>query len=168
MLRKKRGAKTAPQRVHFLVRRTDPFVAPFWLLFVTWSLNMIMKKKMVPLCHRGAVFQNGSSEAPFWLHFFLSACYRCSKNLLLHQKVSQTALLKSKPRSYHRCQACSACVYTAPCIVKIQGLLCNTCIEHIVTKARSSKPSPVPVQIQSITSKFLIRHSPRSHYFATQ
>ncbi len=36
-LRKKRGAKTAPQRVHFLVRRTDPFVAPFWLLFVTWS-----------------------------------------------------------------------------------------------------------------------------------
>ncbi len=27
-LRKKRGAKTAPRRVHFLVRRTDPFVAP--------------------------------------------------------------------------------------------------------------------------------------------
>ena len=53
----------APQRVHFLVRRTDPFVAPFWL-------NMIMKKKMAPLCQRGAVFQNGSSEAPFWLHFF--------------------------------------------------------------------------------------------------
>ena len=51
---KKRGAKTAPQRVHFLVSRTDPFVAPFWL----------------PLCQRGAVFQNGSSEAPFWLHFF--------------------------------------------------------------------------------------------------
>ena len=25
-LRKRRGAKTAPQRVHFLVRRTDPFV----------------------------------------------------------------------------------------------------------------------------------------------
>ncbi len=33
-------------------------------------LNMIMKEKMAPLCQRGAVFQNGSSEAPFWLHFF--------------------------------------------------------------------------------------------------
>ncbi len=32
-------------------------------------LNMIMKKKIAPLCQRGAVFQNGSSEAPFWLHF---------------------------------------------------------------------------------------------------
>ncbi len=48
-LRKKRGAKTAPQRVHFLVRKTDPFVAPFWLLFVTWG-HFIKKK-----------FENGAS-----------------------------------------------------------------------------------------------------------
>ncbi len=33
-------------------------------------LNMIMKEKMAPLCQRGAIFKNGSSEAPFWLHFF--------------------------------------------------------------------------------------------------
>ncbi len=38
--------------------------APFFFL------NKIMKKKLSPLCQRGAVFQNGSSEAPFWLHFF--------------------------------------------------------------------------------------------------
>ncbi len=48
-LRKKRGAKTAPQRVHFLVHRTDPFVAPIWPLFVMWS-HFIKKK-----------FENGAS-----------------------------------------------------------------------------------------------------------
>ena len=35
--------KEEPKRVHFLVCRTDPFVAPFSLLFVRWS-HFIKKK----------------------------------------------------------------------------------------------------------------------------
>ena len=47
-------------------------------------LNMIMKKKMAPLCQRGAVFQNSSSEAPFWLHFFSECILWIVRFLLLY------------------------------------------------------------------------------------
>ena len=67
-LRKKRGAKTAPQRDHFLVRRTDPFVALFWLLFFKWS-RFPEKKRLetVPL------FQ----VEPFQCHLIWRVPYWC-------------------------------------------------------------------------------------------
>ncbi len=61
----------APLRHHFLVRRTDPFVVYFGSFLWCGAISKHdYEGKMAPLCQRGVVFQNGSSEAPFWLHLF--------------------------------------------------------------------------------------------------
>ncbi len=66
-LRKKQEPKQLLRGTIF-VRRTDPFLALFWLLF--FLSGAVFLGNNVPSLQRGAIFQNGSSEAPVWLHFF--------------------------------------------------------------------------------------------------
>ena len=49
-LRKKRGAKMAPRRHHFLVRRTDPFLGLFWPSF--WHILEAPKRCHFPKRNR--------------------------------------------------------------------------------------------------------------------
>ena len=99
---KKKWSQNGAFRGTVFVRRTDPFVALFWLLFFL-SGAIFPKKRLkrkngsslqkgtilVPLeapfwtlfVRRGAIFPNGSSEAPVWLHFF-SQCMRDSVQII--------------------------------------------------------------------------------------
>ncbi len=76
-LRKKEEPKRFLRGTVF-VCRTDPFVALFWLLFFQVEPFLpFFRKRWLLFANRsrfGAVFQNGSSEAPFWLQFF-SECW---------------------------------------------------------------------------------------------
>ncbi len=48
---------------------------------ILWILPSGFLEKNGPSLQKGAVFQNGSSESPFWLQFFLSVIPLISKEL---------------------------------------------------------------------------------------
>ncbi len=86
------------------VHRTDPFVAPFFYLFffaekcvespdsVLWWAVLASEDTIWWLytngssLQKGAIFQNGSSEALFWLHFFLSAYKKMGYRKMLKKR----------------------------------------------------------------------------------